>query len=646
MSVRDNFYSVQKETLSLSTIQLMRDDESKVKALLSYAADLSSKEPDSALELSQQARKLSERLDYLEGLAESFNVMGIIHWVQSEFQKAVDYHNQALEIWKVLKARKGIAKSFTGQGNAFAKLGDFQKSLELYFKALAIYKEKGIQEGIARCYNNIGIVYKSLGEYEKSLENYFKSLRIKEILGDQAGVGYSYNNVGTVLYYLKDYKKALDYQKKALAIFEESGNLSELANAYANMGVTYAGLNHYKKALKFLEQALKLKEDLGERSGLVPKLIQIGDIHFRRKDYPEALNSLFKALVISEEVQFQEGISDCLYRIGEVYQHSADPQKAIEFLERALKSNKKLGLKEATKNAYRAISDAYYSMEDYKKAFEYQALYMELKENLVNQEKNKVISELQAHYEMEKKDLEIEKLNIEQKFLRHTNKELEQFANKAAHDLKEPLRMMSNFSGLLLRRYGDRLDENGQEFLNIIQDAAKRMNSLLSSMLEYAKTGTESERVMEVNLNEIVKSVEGNLQLAIKENDAKLIYSSLPTVRAATPNLLQLFQNLVSNAIKFRKNIAPIIEITHEKKEHFFLFSVKDNGIGISKENISHIFDLFHRLNPKEDYEGSGIGLATCKRIIENLGGQIWVESVKGTGTTIFFTLPIPEDTF
>ncbi|MEM6723172.1 MAG: tetratricopeptide repeat protein [Bacteroidota bacterium] len=622
----------------------MPNDAKKVDVYLEMARNLYGHSPDEALQYALEGQRLAERLDYIDALGELIHTIGIIWWYKSAFDKSVSHHNKALEIFRIVKNKKGIGSAYTGIGNVHARKGDFNKALDYYHKALAIHKSHAFQEGIAGSYNNIGIIYKNKGDYSKALDCYLKSLRLKEIVGDKLGIANSYTNIGIVFYYLKEYKKALEYHKKALLINQKMGDKKKLADTQSNIGIAYSEMSQFKKALRFLNNSIEIKKEIGDKIGMTHCYRETGMINLKQKNYEEALNHFRTGLQLSEEIGARTGIGYFFNRIGELYYLQNQPEKAINYLNDALRINKQAGVKDDLKDTYKLLSEASALSGNYAEAYQYQSTFIDLKDDLLDEEKNRIIQEMQTKYENEKKDLEIEKLHIEAKFLHHTNKELEQFATKAAHDLREPLRMMSNFSGLLVRRYQDVLDDNGMEFLKIIQSAAKRMSSLLQSMLRYAQTGNEKEGMIFIGLEEILSEVEANLQLAIQETETRIMYYDLPVVETSKNAMVQLFQNLLSNAIKFKQHDrTPRIQVICKESNTEFTIQVKDNGIGIAEEQLERIFGWATRAH--DDSEGFGIGLATCKRIVESRGGKIWLESVLGEGTSVFFTIPKLIDT-
>lgn len=224
--------------------------------------------------------------------------------------------------------------------------------------------------------------------------------------------------------------------------------------------------------------------------------------------------------------------------------------------------------------------------------------------------------------------------------LRRSNTELEQFAYVASHDLQEPLRMVTSYLQLLERRYGNQLDGDAREFIDFAVDGAARMKTLINDLLAFSRLGTQGKAPAPTNCEPVLKRVLTTHKLAIEETEATITYGFLPMLMADEVQLEQLFQNLISNALKFRGNSSPQVHIEARRQNGMWLFSVRDNGIGIQPEFSERIFVIFQRLHGKAAYPGTGIGLAVCKKIVERHGGQIWVEPNNGEGVTFYFTLP------
>ena len=228
--------------------------------------------------------------------------------------------------------------------------------------------------------------------------------------------------------------------------------------------------------------------------------------------------------------------------------------------------------------------------------------------------------------------------------LERSNKDLQQFAYIISHDLQEPLRMVASYLQLLDRRFKEKLDQDAQEFIDYAVDGATRMQGLIQALLQYSRVGTRGAEFETIDSNLVLQQALQNLDLVLKEKRAEVIYTELPEIQANQNQLVQLFQNLVGNAIKFAVEVPPKIHICASSANGSHIFEVQDNGIGIDPEHKDRIFQIFQRLHTREEYPGTGIGLAICKRIVERHGGRIWFESEPGQGTTFFFSLPVVQE--
>jgi PAS domain S-box-containing protein len=225
--------------------------------------------------------------------------------------------------------------------------------------------------------------------------------------------------------------------------------------------------------------------------------------------------------------------------------------------------------------------------------------------------------------------------------LKRSNEELEQFANVISHDLREPARMVKSFLQLLEQRYGEQLDSKAEEYIAYAVDGAERMQEMIKALLDLSRVGTRGKEPAPTDAEAVLERTLTSLSRAIEENDATVTHDPLPTVMADQAQLAQVFQNLIANGIKFQRDgVPPHVHVSAEQKGDKWLFAVEDNGIGIAPEQTERLFQIFQRLHTREEYEGTGIGLALCRRIVERHDGRIWVESEVGEGSTFYFTLP------
>jgi len=221
-----------------------------------------------------------------------------------------------------------------------------------------------------------------------------------------------------------------------------------------------------------------------------------------------------------------------------------------------------------------------------------------------------------------------------------SNKDLEQFAYVASHDLQEPLRMVSSFTQLLAKRYQGKLDKDADDFIDYIVAGAKRMQTLINDLLTYSRVDTRGESFKPMDSEATFSQATANLKVAIEEAEAVITHDPLPPLIADNSQIVQLFQNLLGNAIKFHGKEPPRIHVSARQENNEWVFSFRDNGIGIAPEYFDRVFVIFQRLHSREEYPGTGTGLAICKRIVERHGGRIWVESEINKGSTFYFAIP------
>jgi signal transduction histidine kinase len=244
--------------------------------------------------------------------------------------------------------------------------------------------------------------------------------------------------------------------------------------------------------------------------------------------------------------------------------------------------------------------------------------------------------------------LEMLNIQLEQRSgeLEKNIQELEKFAYVASHDLQEPLRTITSYIQLLQKKHKGEFDGEAGEFMDFIVNGSKRMKTLINDLLEYSRVNRIESPLQEVDFNIVLREVLQNLNNSIKDSNVVINVDELPVIRSRKMQMIQLFQNLIGNSIKFRGEKDPVINISFKKIDGFYLFAVEDNGIGIKKEYSEKIFEIFQRLHSMQQYPGTGIGLAICMKIVQKLGGEIWCESEPGKGSTFYFTLKEHQENF
>lgn len=275
-----------------------------------------------------------------------------------------------------------------------------------------------------------------------------------------------------------------------------------------------------------------------------------------------------------------------------------------------------------------------------------QTLYVHTVKSPVRDEAGNVVGVILIFWDVSARKQAEAALALRTSDLERSNAELQQFAYVASHDLQEPLRMVTNFTQLLADRYSDKLDQNGREFIAYAVEGATRMQRLIVDLLALSRVGTRGTDFEMIQFDEALGLAVANLQFAIRESGAFVSHDELPTVMADSSRIVQLFQNLIGNAIKFKSDEPPRVHISACRNGNEWTFSVRDNGIGFKPKYGERIFSVFQRLHSREEYPGTGIGLAICRKIVERHHGRIWAESKPGSGSTFFFTTPaagVPE---
>ena len=224
--------------------------------------------------------------------------------------------------------------------------------------------------------------------------------------------------------------------------------------------------------------------------------------------------------------------------------------------------------------------------------------------------------------------------------LKRSNRELNEYTYVIAHDLRTPLRSTTSFSELLLKEYSDKLDETGRDYLKRIRNASMRMAELIKELMVFSKLAEEDEQEELVDLNRLLEEVKRGLEARLMEKRVEIQVEELPEVKAPISKIRQLFKELIGNGLKFNDSTTPKVEVGYEERQSHYVFRVRDNGIGIREEGQKRIFDLFQRLHTQKEYSGIGVGLAKCRRIVESMGGRIWVDSHPDAGSTFYFTYP------
>jgi len=531
-----------------------------------------------SIEYTQLVMQYANAFGDVEKELMALNNMAIIHGLKGEYGEAMEYLFEALDKSKEINFRGQVAKSLINLGSIYAQLFNSPEAIQKYNTVLA--------------------------EYQDVLE-----LSTTVIL---------YNNLGNIHFESNDLSLAKSYYQQGLDYAEQSNYTEMLGHLNAQLAKCAIKLERLTEAQTLCKIASTYFNENPNLSGYQIHLINLGQIDFKEEKIDSAKWFLSKGLELAKQREDRNMQIVCFAALSNVYKKEGNFRKAVAFQDQYLDHSRELQLKKQNLQFLdleisQVIKDKQRRIEQLIKDNEYKALLLKQSERIAEQN--------QA--------------------LKEANEELRQYAYVTSHDLKEPLRMISNFSKLLEKKYKSELGEDSEEYFHYIDEGVYRINTLLDDLLKYTTIGNANVELGQVHLKDVIDITLMHLKVKIDESNTNFQIGNMPIVYSNQSLLIQLIQNIISNAIKFRKSdVAPKIKISSEENEISYILTITDNGIGIPEDQLKRIFIIFQRLHPRGTYEGTGIGLAICKKIIKKLGGQIWVKSTVDVGTSFTFTIP------
>jgi signal transduction histidine kinase len=621
------------------------------------------------------------------------------HEGSEEYDKAIDHYLKAHEAAKQLEDLEKIAECLFYLGYSNDRQNNYQDAL-LYYADLIEMDDGYFKSPYKRkAYSQMSSIHQSIGDYKAAFEHQMQALSIYDIENDTLGKVNAHYNIGNIFYYQSQYHKALEHYQKSKSFADNLKNERATYACLAALGPVHEKLGNYHKSMEYNERSLILAEELNYKTGIAYAKGNIATNYKKQGKMDLAEQAIKESLALKNEVNDRVGTIGSSIDLSNLYLEWNKPKLALPYLEQALATSIKVDAKGRQPEIYNTLAAVYDKMNDPVKALFYTKKYITLKDSLISEKTLEEMGQSKQRYQIREQEHEIallkknneirkqqfyifaiafvaflmflwwykskldyqnkvnrllgeknslladknEEIHIKNKQLENSNEDLAQFAYVASHDLKEPLRMINSYTNLLSRRYNDLFDESGKEFMFYVVDAVKRMETLLDDLLDFSRAGTQPAPTKFISLKDVLVIVEANLRHRLQTLNATLIIKDehLPKVKAHRTILIQLLQNLVSNGVKFKGERDPQVIIDCKREENQYVLSVADNGIGISKENLVKVFEMFRRLHTRDEYEGTGIGLATCKRIVTTWGGDIWVKTTENVGSTFFFSFPI-----
>lgn len=541
------------------------------------------------------------------------------------------------------------------------KMGNFVTAATHGGVALKLAIELEDVENEIKIINSIAITHAVKGEYKQAFDYLMQCKTKSEAIGFHQYVGKALINIGNIFSALSNHDEAYDNYKTLVSVPALFNGLDDYTKGilYYNLGCIAYNLNKKEEAFHYVNEAKQLGEKFENKRLIARSQYELIRMHLGEGELEEAL---FLAKIVEELYASSSGNGkeneSHLANIAEINYLQGKHEAAIKYGLKAAQRANEVQNHKTRKRVYKILADVYKKLGDFENAYLYLDLYAVASEEFFKEMRRRTMIDLEMKYETKRKEKEIELLRsemmLQQQELEYTQQladknekvaaaqeEIRQFTYAVSHDLKEPLRMIGSFSKLLSRKYESVATSDDLEFFGYINNGVVRMSDLLDGLLEYGRLGKHDDKKVWVNLKTTMEEITETYYLKIQGENAIIQFDELPIIYSNRLMLLQLLQNLVANGLKFKRpGIAPVVKVSYEEKDEMHIIRVSDNGIGIAKEYQERIFQIFARLHKRETYEGTGIGLAMCKKIVNHLKGDIQIDSEVGKGTTFIIIFP------
>jgi len=640
-------------------LQVSQEDTSKVRTLLDICWLLHRTDIHKTEELANKSLALSQKLDYQKGIGESYSYKSWVHFSNGENEIALDYSNKAAIIGEKINdpGLSGIA--YNDIAMIYSETGRPDEALAIWQKSIDLNSSRGKTSNILVTYLNMAGLLDENGNTEEARKYYFKALEASKKVNNSMIISAAHLGIADMYDKGEEYEEAEKNYAKALKIAEKDNDLEISAFALLGLSRINAQRGNKEMALQQADNAVALAESVGDAYSKIAAYAELAEIQRITKEYDKSLNNSFKVIQMSKEYNMLPEHIEAYKEISQTFSEIHDYEQAYKF------SKKYHALQDSTFSEQKAknILDLEKKYQSDLKDKENAVLKLKQEEQRLQLKQNDTLNKslffilllsgivsfltyrrykdkISAHKLLEGKVNErTEELRLMNKNLEKSNKELERFAYIASHDLREPLRNISGFAGLLKKELKPQAGSNIDEYLSFITDNTSQLSTLIQDILTYSKVHEENEPLIEVNPNKIINDINKSLAHSIKQKKVKIfVKGDLPILKSNGQQVYFLFKNLIENGIKYNKSDFPRIDIICNDKGDKYEFLVKDNGIGIDSEYSAKIFEMFTRLHDRQQFKGTGLGLSLCRKIVENHGGTIKVNSEKSKGSSFIFT--------
>ncbi|MEO1261346.1 MAG: ATP-binding protein [Bacteroidota bacterium] len=601
-----------------------------------------------------ESMKISEKMNYRKLTCDNYYYLGAVQFWQSAYQKSVESLLQSLNGFEDILTKEDSFLIIEQLGVSYFHMGDLDMALDNHLQALELARCIGDSTYLANSLYDLGKIEKEETNYEDALGYVYQSKGIYERVGRPDDVNYCLILLGNIYHDMGDYQRALVFKKRSCEILDSTSVSYLTAYCDFNLAKTYAKLGEHDRSVDLFQKAIEVWDQQNLIEDGAKAKMYLGELLIIKGECTEGLRLMYASHEAAQKLNLQPFIQEVCHKLYQATKQCGQFEEALRFQERYILYSDSISIEQtririANLQAKHELETL--EIEVLQKDQRLNALYIVLLCVAIaflalailfvfwmyKKQKSDAVRQAEQSAVMARHNNELAAANEE---LKKANTELEHFAFVVSHDLKTPLRTIGSYASLINRRYQEDLDEDGRTFLRYLTEDAQYMSTLLQNILEYSRINQVGENLQLVDLNQNVRAVLRLLDRTIHEKNAIVECHTLPTIVGNDTQLLQIFQNLISNSLKFiPADRQPHIRIECSDEQRHHCFSISDNGIGIAPNLQPKIFAPFKRLHPRGEYEGTGIGLAICQKIVEQHGGRLWVESDGQIGSTFYFTI-------
>ena len=661
-------------------------DANVLSAKLKEAKDLSESSPLKSSKLALDVLAEAETTGFAKLAAEAQLILCTYTTPPLAIDTTLAFCQKAMIYFQQSKAQKQRGILLNSIGILHDIKGEKDVAVASFEAAEDIFLELDDLKWLGQVYNNWGVVHVTENSLEAATRLYIKALEVNEVSGNKRGLMATHSNLGRLYYKQRLFEQAKEHAEKGVRLAEEMQSATWLPLSLNLMADIYNKRDQIPKALSTYEEALAIATKNGDDYNLIFTLNRLARFYLNIDQPERALSYIERSLSRAMAAGKRKDLEEIYLILGKCRARTGQFQAAKPYIDTAYSLAQSDRDYKYLLQAYQQYGDLYYDLGNYKLSLSFQKRFQALQDSINNLENAELLSRLEREFKRKEQEQEIfdlrekssqqylflvllsgligmiviiagglffyyrkvrkfneeleSKVQERTEALKQSNTQLERFAYIASHDLKTPLRTISSFLSLIKRRIKQYNNPELEDLLSFASNGAKQMNNLIEDVLEFSKVSTAEMKKETIDLNQTIRSVLYNIDDYLKGNNGYVETHQLPLIEGNGGYLHQLFQNLIVNGVKYNEQDRPKVVISCQTEAKQYRFCVQDNGIGIDLAYQDTVFEMFKRLHTSAEYEGTGIGLALCKKIVEQHGGEIWLESSSPEGTIFCFTLP------